>query len=102
MPTKANLSTPGMPYLSRSRELTEKPMSTEATGPTAVDLDAIEQELPLIEAEVLLLDAQIIVLTREPGPTELDWQRLRREQRRVLREARALLAVRSTAAGRVA
>ena len=70
-------------------------------GPSAADLAEIEQELPLIEAEVLLLDAQIIVLTGDGGPTELDWQRLRRAQRRVLREARALLAARS-AAGRAA
>lgn len=69
--------------------------------PSGADLAEIEQELPLIEAEVLLLDAQIVVLTGDAGPTELDWQRLRRAQRRVLREARALLAARS-AAGRAA
>ncbi|MFI6254563.1 DUF6284 family protein [Micromonospora zamorensis] len=65
--------------------------------PSRADLAEIEQELPLIEAEVLLLDAQIVALTSDAGPTELDWQRLRRAQRRVLREARALLAVRSAA-----
>ncbi|MEV6694372.1 DUF6284 family protein [Micromonospora sp. NPDC051196] len=72
-------------------------MTTFDYGPSAADLAEIEQELPLIEAEVLLLDAQIIVLTGAAGPNELDWQRLRRAQRRVLREARALLAVRSAA-----
>ncbi|WP_405101492.1 DUF6284 family protein [Micromonospora sp. NBC_01412] len=75
-------------------------MSTEATGPTAADMAEIERELPLIEAEVLLLDAQIIVLTSDAGPTELDWQRVRRAQRRVLREARAFLAVQA-ASGRL-
>lgn len=69
--------------------------------PSGADLAEIEQEMPLIEAEVLLLDAQIVVLTSDTGPTELDWQRVRRAQRRVLREARALLAVRSVA-GRAA
>ncbi|MFE7872918.1 DUF6284 family protein [Micromonospora humida] len=70
--------------------------------PSAAELAEIEQELPLIEAEVLLLDAQIVVLTGDGGPTELDWQRLRRAQRRVLREARALLAVRVTSGRQVA
>lgn len=69
-------------------------MTTFDYEPSTADLADIEQELPLIEAEVLLLDAQIIVLTSDTGPTELDWQRVRRAQRRVLREARALLAVR--------
>ncbi|MGN9890583.1 DUF6284 family protein [Micromonospora sp. L31] len=72
-------------------------MTTFDYEPSAADLSEIEQELPLIEAEVLLLDAQIVVLTSDAGPTELDWQRLRRAQRRVLREACALLAVRSAA-----
>ncbi|MCL7459892.1 DUF6284 family protein [Micromonospora sp. MSM11] len=77
-------------------------MTTHDREPSATELAEVEQELPLIEAEVLLLDAQITVLTSDAGPTELDWQRLRRAQRRVLREARALLAVRSSAAGRAA
>lgn len=76
-------------------------MTTFDNEPSATDLAEIEQESPLIEAEVLLLDAQIVVLTGDAGPTELDWQQLRRAQRRVLREARALLAVRS-ADGRAA
>ncbi|MFI6820533.1 DUF6284 family protein [Micromonospora sp. NPDC050187] len=71
-------------------------MTTSEYEPSASDLADIEQELPLIEAEVLLLDAQIVVLTCDAGPTELDWQRLRRAQRRALREARALLAARAT------
>lgn len=63
-----------------------------AQGPSAADLAVTEQEMPLIEAEVLLLDAQISILCAEPVPSDLDWQRVRRAQRRVLREARALLA----------
>lgn len=70
-------------------------MTTFEHEPNASDLAEIEQELPLIEAEVLLLDAQIVVMTCD-GPTELDWQRLRRAQRRALREARALLAARAS------
>ncbi|XTZ18963.1 DUF6284 family protein [Micromonospora echinospora] len=51
--------------------------------------------MPLIEAEVLLLDAQIAILCADPVPSELDWQRVRRAQRQVMRQARALLAVRA-------
>ncbi|MFD6648311.1 DUF6284 family protein [Micromonospora chalcea] len=61
------------------------------SGPTADDLAAIEGEMPLIEAEVLLLDAQIAIVASDGHPSDLDWQRIRRAQRRVLREARALL-----------
>ncbi|TDB78410.1 DUF6284 family protein [Micromonospora sp. KC721] len=64
------------------------------SGPTAADLAAIEHEMPLIEAEVLLLDAQIAILCAEPAPSDLDWQRVRRAQRQVMRQARALLAAR--------
>ena len=62
--------------------------------PTAADLAEIEQEWPLIAAEIDLLNAQIAVLNGPAEPTELDQQRVRRAQRKVLREARALLAVR--------
>ncbi|SCL67895.1 hypothetical protein GA0070604_6132 [Micromonospora eburnea] len=68
---------------------------SDLEGPSVDDLAEIEQEMPLIEAEVLLLDAQITVLSAEPAPSDLDWQRVRRAQRRVLREARALLAARA-------
>ncbi|MEV6704586.1 DUF6284 family protein [Micromonospora wenchangensis] len=64
-------------------------------GPSAAELAEIEQELPLIEAEVLLLDAQITILCADPSPSDLDWQRVRRARKRVLREARALLAARA-------
>ncbi len=70
--------------------------------PSRTELAEIEREMPLIDAEVLLLDAQITVLTSNGGPTDLDWQRLRRAQRRVLREARALLATKPNWGGRAA
>ncbi|SCL12852.1 DUF6284 family protein [Micromonospora inyonensis] len=74
----------------------------EFREPSTTDLAAIEQEMPLIEAEVMLLDAQITLLFSDAAPSEVDWQRLRRAQRRVLREARALLAVRNLSVRQVA
>ncbi|PPS68341.1 MULTISPECIES: DUF6284 family protein [Streptomyces] len=56
--------------------------------PTAAELDAIEQEMPVILADVDLLDAQIITLDRIP--TELDNRRLRRARRRALAACIAL------------
>ncbi|MEU6535883.1 DUF6284 family protein [Streptomyces sp. NPDC047000] len=56
--------------------------------PTAAELDAIEQEMPLILARVDLLDAQIITLDRPPS--ELDARRLRRARRKVLAARRTL------------
>ncbi|MFD0304688.1 DUF6284 family protein [Streptomyces sp. NPDC127119] len=50
--------------------------------PTAAELDAIEQEMPVIRADIDLLDAQIITLDRIP--TELDARRIRRARRKVL------------------
>ena len=50
--------------------------------PTAAELDAIEQEMPLILADVDLIDAQIMTLDRTPS--ELDAQRIRRAWRRLL------------------
>ena len=70
----------------------ENPSSGAEIGPSAADLDAIEDEWPLIAAEVELTDAEIAVLTAEPGPTALDWRRLRRAEARVLREAAARTA----------
>jgi hypothetical protein len=58
-------------------------------GPDIADLDAIEVEWPLIAAEMDLVAAEIVVLT-EPEPTDLDWRRLRRAERRVLRAFAAL------------
>ncbi|MER5257733.1 DUF6284 family protein [Streptomyces sp. NPDC002855] len=57
--------------------------------PTAAELDAIEQEMPVILADVDLLDAQIITLDRTPN--ELDARRLRRARRKAL-AARVTLA----------
>nr|WP_067509924.1 DUF6284 family protein [Actinoplanes sp. TFC3] len=54
--------------------------------PTPAHLAAIEREQRLLEAEVALVDAEIRFLSAEPGPTQLDWRRLRRAQNRVLRE----------------
>lgn len=59
--------------------------------PTADELDAVEAEMPAILADVDLLDAQILTLDRVPN--ELDAARLRRAQRRVLRERAALANV---------
>ena len=73
-------------------------------GPTAEDLAAIENEWPLIDAELDLVAAEIRVLTVEPHPSDLDWQRLRRAERRVGREIKAFHArlTRSIAPGRAA
>lgn len=57
--------------------------------PTAAELDAIEQQMPVILADVELLDAQIITLDRTPN--ELDARRLRRARRKAL-AARVTLA----------
>ncbi|WP_334664284.1 DUF6284 family protein [Streptomyces cyaneofuscatus] len=56
--------------------------------PSNAELDAIETEMPLILADVDLLDAQIMTIDRTP--TELDQQRIRRAQRRVLAARRDL------------
>ncbi|MFC8289826.1 DUF6284 family protein [Streptomyces sp. NPDC057242] len=56
--------------------------------PSDVELDAIEQELPLILAEVDLLDAQIMTIDRPV--TELDERRLRRARNRVMAARRDL------------
>ncbi|PZH20999.1 hypothetical protein C1I97_00285 [Streptomyces sp. NTH33] len=57
--------------------------------PTAAELDAIEEEMPVILADVDLLDAQILTLDRTP--TELDARRIRRARRRALAARVALL-----------
>jgi hypothetical protein len=54
--------------------------------PTAADLAAIEREMPLIEAEAALVVAEARVLTAEPGPSEVDWARVRSAERAVARE----------------
>ncbi|MFH9834916.1 DUF6284 family protein [Streptomyces sp. NPDC017201] len=57
--------------------------------PTAAELDAIEQEMPLIRAEVELLDAQIMTIDRPAN--ELDGRRIRRARNRVLAARRDLI-----------
>lgn len=51
------------------------------------DLAAIEREWPLILAELALLDAEIVALAAGPALSPIDRRRVRRAQRRVLREA---------------
>ncbi|MEV7326045.1 DUF6284 family protein [Streptomyces sp. NPDC093970] len=65
--------------------------------PTAAELDAIEEEMPLILADVDLLDAQIITLDRTPS--ELDTRRIRRARRRAV-AARLELTNRTVTASR--
>ncbi|MCX5159976.1 DUF6284 family protein [Streptomyces sp. NBC_00264] len=57
-------------------------------GPSAAELDAIEQEMPVILADVELLDAQIMTIDRTP--TELDERRIRRARNRVMAARRDL------------
>jgi hypothetical protein len=54
--------------------------------PSAEDLAAIERESGLIAAEMALLDAEIRLLDAEGEPSDVDWHRLRRAVRDVLRE----------------
>ncbi|MFJ8824446.1 DUF6284 family protein [Streptomyces sp. NPDC102467] len=62
---------------------------TDIMEPTAAELDAIEQEMPVILADVDLLDAEIVTLDRTPS--ELDERRIRRARRRALAARVALL-----------
>ncbi|MCX4801820.1 DUF6284 family protein [Streptomyces sp. NBC_01214] len=66
---------------------------SDGLEPSAAELDAIEQEMPLIQARVDLLDAQIMTIDRTPS--ELDERRIRRAHNRVL-AARRDLANRTT------
>jgi hypothetical protein len=71
-------------------------------GPTDDDLAVIEAEWPLIEAELALLDAEIWVMNAGPAALDLDWRRLRRAHRRVLRTAALLAAPARVDVGRAA
>jgi Family of unknown function (DUF6284) len=64
----------------------------EDDEPSAEDLAAIERESGLISAEPALLDAEIRILSAEGDPSAVDWQRLRRAVREVLRESAELYA----------
>ncbi|MDG4790002.1 DUF6284 family protein [Micromonospora sp. WMMD1102] len=59
-------------------------------GPSDADLSAIETEWPLIEAELERLDVEITILFAARPLVDLDWQRWRSAQRRVLRAAATL------------
>ena len=56
--------------------------------PSGLELDTIEQEMPLILAEAELLDVQIALLDR--APSELDGRRIRRARRKVMAARRDL------------
>ena len=73
-------------------------MGYDFDEPTAADLAAIGTEQPLIDAEVAWLDAEISMLTADErgGTSEMDWQRLRRAESRVIRETLAYVAGRTT------
>jgi hypothetical protein len=60
--------------------------------PSADDLAAIERESGLLSAELALVDAEIRILSAEGDPSALDWQRLRRAVREVVRETAELYA----------
>lgn len=51
-------------------------------GPSAADLAAIEDEMPLIDAGLELVNAEIAMFYAEDrgGPSPLDWRRLRRAE----------------------
>lgn len=70
--------------------------------PTAAELAAIDVEMPLIKAEVAVVNAEIAILCAPHCPTDLDWQRLRRARRQVLREAAALASTTVTTTRRTA
>jgi len=57
------------------------PHTSRSDEPTAAELAAIDREMPLIKAEMTLVEAEARVLTAVPGPTGLDWRRLRRAER---------------------
>ncbi len=67
---------------------------SDAAEPSADDLAGIEREMPLITAEIDVLTAEIGILTaaERGGPSPLDWRRLRRANRRVIRAALDLAA----------
>lgn len=67
-------------------------MSDGPDGPSLAELAAIEDEWPVIAAEVELTGAEIALVTAYPHPTELQWRRVRRAERRVERETVEWLA----------
>ncbi|MYQ42108.1 hypothetical protein B046DRAFT_02308 [Streptomyces sp. LamerLS-316] len=73
------------PIVALQALVTAEPLDIE---PSAAELDAIEQEMPLIRAEVELLDTQI--MTIDHPVNELDERRIRRARNRVLAARRDL------------
>lgn len=69
---------------------TSVPHGSIPNKPSDAELAAIEREWPLIEAELAVVDAEIRLLTTPGGPSPLDWRRLRRADRQVLRVAAVL------------
>jgi hypothetical protein len=67
--------------------------------PSQAELADIDREWPLIDAELAVLDAQIRALSAAGGPSQLDWRRLRRAERRVLAARLRLAAPAAGAAG---
>jgi hypothetical protein len=67
---------------------------SRADEPTTADLATIEDEASLIAAELDWLDAEITMLNADErgGPVELDWQRLRSAEARVIRETLTYVA----------
>ncbi|MFI5913742.1 DUF6284 family protein [Dactylosporangium sp. NPDC051541] len=59
----------------------------DSTEPSAVDLEAIEDEMPLIEAEIGLLDVQIRIMAAHGPVDEVTAQRLRRSRDAVIAES---------------
>jgi hypothetical protein len=55
--------------------------------PTAEDLAAVEEEMPLIMAEIRLLDAEIRLMAGDGDA--LGWHRVRQAESAVAREAKA-------------
>lgn len=64
--------------------------AVDGEEPTAAELAAIEQEMPLIEAEQDLLTAEIALIVAGPQVSALDHRRVRRAERRVLEVTRKL------------
>jgi hypothetical protein len=67
--------------------------------PTRAQLREIEAEWPLIAAEIQVVDAEIALAVAGPAATDLDYKRLRRANRRVLRAATTAIHPRSDVAG---
>ncbi|SHK56178.1 DUF6284 family protein [Actinacidiphila paucisporea] len=68
--------------------VTPNPVDVPDREPTAAELEAVDQEMPLVLAEVDLLDAQITAMDRPAN--EVDARRIRRAEHRVLAARRDL------------